>query len=74
MTQPIGVPDFRSMTIPERILLVQEIWDSIAAEQESVELTQAEKDELDRRLAAYEAAPQEGSSWEQVKSRLQSNP
>jgi putative addiction module component (TIGR02574 family) len=74
MSQAPNTPDFRSLSIPERILLVEEIWDSIAAEQESVEVTQAQKDELDRRLAACEAAPNEGSSWDEVKSRLQAMP
>jgi putative addiction module component (TIGR02574 family) len=71
MAEPTTGLDFRSMSIPERILLVEEIWDSIAAEQESIEVTQAQKDELDRRIAASEAAPHEGSTWEEVKARLQ---
>ncbi len=71
MSQPTTGLDFRSMSIAERILLVEEIWDSIAADQESLEVTQAQKDELDRRLAACEAAPDQGSTWEEVKSRLQ---
>jgi putative addiction module component (TIGR02574 family) len=74
MAQPTTNLDFRSMSIPERILLVEEIWDSIAADQESLEVTQAQKDELDRRLAACEATPDQGSTWEEVKSRLQGKP
>jgi putative addiction module component (TIGR02574 family) len=58
------------MSIPERILLVEEIWDSIAATPEEVPLSEAQRMELDRRLAAYEADPQAGSSWEEVKARL----
>ncbi len=74
MSQVSNPPDYRSMSIPERILLVEEIWDSIAADQQSLEVTQAQKDELDRRIAACEAAPNEGSTWEEVKSRLQAKP
>jgi putative addiction module component (TIGR02574 family) len=59
------------LSLAERILLVEEIWDSIAAEAEALEVPQSHKDELDRRLAAYQADPQAGSSWEDVKSRLQ---
>jgi putative addiction module component (TIGR02574 family) len=59
------------LSLAERILLVEEIWDSIAAEAEALEVPQSHKDELDRRLAAYHADPQAGSSWEDVKSRLQ---
>jgi putative addiction module component (TIGR02574 family) len=59
------------LSLAERILLVEEIWDSIAAEAEALEVPQSHKDELDRRLTAYHADPQAGSSWEDVKSRLQ---
>ena len=59
------------LSIAERILLVEEIWDSIAAEQESLGITHEQKAELDRRLAEYAADPNAGSSWEEVKARLQ---
>ena len=59
------------LSLAERILLVEEIWDSIAAEAEVLEVPQSHKDELGRRLAAYHADPHAGSSWEDVKSRLQ---
>jgi len=58
------------LSVAERILLVEEIWDSIAEEVNTSELTQAQKDELDRRLAAMESDPHAGSSWEEVKARL----
>jgi len=71
MSQSISSSDIKALSIPERILLVEEIWDSIAAEQESLPITQAQRDELDRRLAASEATPGEGAPWEEVKARLQ---
>ncbi len=58
------------LSVAERILLIEEIWDRIADEQESLELTQAQQRELDRRLDAYEASPKEGGSWEEVKTRV----
>jgi putative addiction module component (TIGR02574 family) len=59
------------LSLAERILLVEEIWDSIAAEAEALDVPQSHKDELDRRLAAYHADPYVGASWEEVKARLQ---
>jgi putative addiction module component (TIGR02574 family) len=59
------------LSLAERILLVEEIWDSVAAEADTLEVPQSHKDELDRRLAAYHADPHAGSSWEDVKTRLQ---
>lgn len=62
--------EIKSLSVAERILLVEEIWDSIAAQQEPLELTETQKIELDRRLEAYQASPNDGSSWEDVKNRL----
>jgi putative addiction module component (TIGR02574 family) len=59
------------LSLAERILLVEEIWDSIAAEAEALDVPQSHKDELDRRLTAYHADPHAGASWEEVKARLQ---
>ncbi len=59
------------LSLAERILLVEDIWDSIAAEAEALAVPRSHRDELDRRLAAYHADPHAGSRWEDVKSRLQ---
>lgn len=40
------------LSLAERILLVEEIWDSIAAEAEALAIPESHKDELDRRLAS----------------------
>lgn len=45
----------KALPIEERIRLVEDLWDSIAADQRSVPLTDAQRTELDRRLDAYEA-------------------
>ena len=70
MEQSLTSPNIKKLSIAERILMVEEIWDSIADDQESVEVTSAQKDELDRRLDAYHASPDEGSSWQEVKRRI----
>ncbi len=43
--------------IDERLMLVEEIWDSIAAENAAIPLTPEQAGELERRLAALEADP-----------------
>jgi putative addiction module component (TIGR02574 family) len=58
------------LSVAQRILLVEEIWDSIPDEADAMPLTDAQKHDLQRRLAAYEADPKAGSSWEEVKTRL----
>jgi putative addiction module component (TIGR02574 family) len=56
------------LSFQERIALVQELWDSIAAEAEQVPLTEAQRQEVDRRLAAHRANPQAAIPWEQVEA------
>ncbi len=71
MTSPAKPISLEGMSVAERILLVEQIWDGIAPEPEAIELTQAQRDELDRRLAADDVDPASGSSWQDVKQRLQ---
>ncbi|HEY8504700.1 MAG TPA: addiction module protein [Gemmataceae bacterium] len=61
------------LSLAERLRLVEEIWDSIAAEADRLPVPQSHKEELDRRLAACRADPKAGSSWEEVKGRLLEN-
>lgn len=58
------------LSIAERLLLVEEIWDSIAARPETLPIPDSHKEELARRLAAYEANPRAGAPWEEVKARI----
>ena len=56
------------LSVGERIALVEEIWDSIAADAERSPLTEEQKQEVDRRLAAHRANPQAAIPWEQVEA------
>ena len=54
----------------ERLSLVEELWDSIAADGEAVPLTGPQRVELDRRLADYETDPTDVMSWDEVRSSV----
>ncbi len=58
------------LSLAERILLVEEIWDGIADESDAIEVPQSHKDELDRRIAGHDTDPKVEASWEDVKIRL----
>ena len=58
------------LSVAQRILLVEEIWDSIVAEEGEIPLSEAQIQDLQRRIEAYEADPKAGSSWYEVKARL----
>ena len=46
--------NLRKLPLDERIRLVEDLWDSIAADQSLLPLTPEQRIELDRRLDAYE--------------------
>lgn len=71
MSASSQMPDLSQLSVAERIIVVEQIWDSIAAEQEALDLTPAQKAELDRRLESYRQTPTAGASWEEVKARIQ---
>ncbi len=70
MTQLFERLKIKDLSIEERIVLVEEIWDSIVAEDEMPELTGEQKAELDRRLESYRENPNESVTWESIKTRL----
>ena len=62
--------DIQELSQSERILLAEALWDSIAENQDLLEVTDSQKKILEERLAAYNANPNEGSSWEEVKNAM----
>jgi putative addiction module component (TIGR02574 family) len=68
----ITATDTLALSIPERIQLVEDIWDTIAAEAQSIELTEDEKRIIDERLEAYHRNPDSGSPCEDVYKRIAS--
>lgn len=66
----ITATDVLALSIPERIQLVEDIWDTIANEPAEIELTEEEKKIIDERLEAYHRNPDLGSPWEDVYKRI----
>ena len=70
MTQLTVPPEIRDLPVPDRMALVEQIWDTIAEDQAEFELTIAQKAELDRRLARRQSSGPSGSTWDDVKRRI----
>ncbi|HEX4613239.1 MAG TPA: addiction module protein [Urbifossiella sp.] len=60
--------DFTRLSVAERILLLQNIWDSLPAEPAGI--SPEELKELDRRWNEYQAGTMSAAPWAEVKSRL----
>ncbi len=62
--------NIQQLSQSERILLAEELWDSVAKNQDDLEVTDSQKKILDERMAAYKASPNEGNSWGKVKNEM----
>ena len=60
----------KKLPVAERIALVEEIWDSIAEENGCFELTDSQKEELDRRIQSFHENPRAGRTWEEIKAEF----
>ena len=60
--------DIARLTPQERLDLIGELWDSLAAE--DVRLTPAQDAELARRMASFDADAKEATPWQQIDAEL----
>jgi putative addiction module component (TIGR02574 family) len=59
-----------NMSIEEKIILVEDLWDMIVASEDEIPLSSSQKHELDKRFENYENNPETAISWEKMKARL----
>jgi len=62
---------FDHLTVEERLELLERLWDSLVDTPERIPLTNAQKEELDRRLDDFERDPSIGIPWDEVRKRIQ---
>ncbi len=74
MNMTATLAEISSLSVDDRIKLVQAIWDGIAAEQRHPDLTEAQKKDLDRRVAELDASPDQVLTWEEIKRGLRDEP
>ena len=67
---PLLKVDISELSISERIQLAEDLWDSILTTLDTIPLSEAQKQELDRRLELHRQNPNLGSTWEEVKQCL----
>ena len=64
------IANLNTLPIGEKIQLVEDLWDSIAADQASLPLTVEQREELDKRLDSYESDGIEGRVANEVISDI----
>ena len=66
------IPEITKLSTPEKILLVEDLWDNIASDESVVPVPQSHMDELDKRLKKYELGPGNLLSFEELRTRIES--
>jgi putative addiction module component (TIGR02574 family) len=66
-------PSVFDLSPAEKLQLVEDLWDDLAASPETVPVYDWQKEELARRKANLMANPASGVSWEEVKQRVRSH-
>jgi putative addiction module component (TIGR02574 family) len=67
---PTLQPVIANLSPAEKLQLVGELWDQLAASDLAFALTPAQQAELRAERDAIRGNPQDGSSWPEVKARL----
>lgn len=66
------IPQIEKLSIPEKILLVEDLWDSISSDESAIPVPQSHMTELDKRLARHKAMPGELLSLDELQKRIKS--
>jgi putative addiction module component (TIGR02574 family) len=62
--------DIQSLSTPERILLAEQLWDSVRDKSDEIEITPEQVKLLESRISALEVDGDIGDTWENVKARI----
>ena len=64
--------EINNLSVPEKILLVENIWDSIVISNTKLSVTLEQKRELDKRESDFNENPDDGISWQEVRRKIES--
>lgn len=63
--------DVLSLSVADRLQLLEDLWDSLAATPEAIPVTDAQRKELARRRRAHARNPGAARSWAEVRAKLE---
>ncbi len=69
-----NIPQISEMSTPEKILLVEDLWDDIARNESEVPVPDSQRQELDRRIKRHAGHPGNLLSLEELQGRVARNP
>jgi putative addiction module component (TIGR02574 family) len=70
MSQALPEFNFDHLTPPQRLELITQLWDSMPDDMQGLPVPDWHREEIERRLAAADAAPQGVISWDEARRQL----
>ena len=64
------LPEISKLSTPEKILLVEDLWDNISADDASIPVPESHKAELDKRYKRFQSAPSTLLSLDDLRARV----
>jgi putative addiction module component (TIGR02574 family) len=65
------IPEIKNLSAPEKILLAEDLWDSVSVDESSVPIPQSHLNELSKRLKRYESNPGNLLSLQELQGRIE---
>ena len=65
------IPEIENLSTPEKILLAEDIWDSVTVDESRVPVPKSHLKELSKRLQSYESNPGNLLSLEELQGRIE---
>lgn len=70
MSKPLFPPDFDELSLDEKIARLQQLWDVLSQDPSALQLTDAQEQELRKRMEEHRKHPDQAIPWENVLARL----
>ena len=65
------IPEITKLSTPEKILLLEDLWETIASDESAIPIPKSHKEELGRRLKRHESSPGTLLSLEELRKRIE---
>lgn len=62
--------DLSHLSVEQKLDLVQDLWDTIAAQSDELQVPEWHRRELEQRLATYRRDPDTGTPWHVLRDKL----
>ncbi|MBL1212681.1 MAG: addiction module protein [Ignavibacteriae bacterium] len=68
-----SIENIKELSVAEKILIVEDIWESILSSKEEIILSDEQKEELDSRVENYNKNTNDVKPWSEVKKNIESH-